>query len=102
MQWLYKSMLEIYPPQTTQGAIRRLFQPYGYITSVHLMADNAGRPCGFAFVTMDTYGAGKAITALHKEEVNGQQSTYGWFRLSGCSRGSCALGEPFLSGPSFC
>src|SRR5207302_9381926 len=34
-------------PQTTQGAIRRLFQPYGYITSVHLMADNAGRPCGF-------------------------------------------------------
>jgi polyadenylate-binding protein len=58
-------------PQTTQGAIRRLFQPYGYITSVHLMADNAGRPCGFAFVTMDTYGAGKAITALHKKEVGG-------------------------------
>lgn len=43
-------------PQTTQGAIRRLFQPYGgYITSVHLIADNAGRPWGFAFVTMDTY-----------------------------------------------
>jgi hypothetical protein len=50
-------------PQTTQGAIRRLFQPYGYITSVHLMADNAGRPCGFAFVTMDTYGAGAGTVA---------------------------------------
>jgi hypothetical protein len=39
------------------------------------MADNAGRSCGFAFVTMDTYGAGKAITALHKEEVDGQNIT---------------------------
>ena len=62
-------------PQTTQRAIRRLFQPYGYITSVHLMADNAGRPWGSAFVTMDTYGAGKAITALHKKEVDGQNIT---------------------------
>jgi len=62
-------------PQTTQGAIRRLFQPYGYITSVHFMADNAGRPWGSAFVTMDTYGAGKAITALHKKEVDGQNIT---------------------------
>lgn len=59
-------------PHTTQGEIRRLFQPYGYITSVHLMADKAGRYSGFAFVTMDTYGAGKAITALHKKEVDGQ------------------------------
>ena len=62
-------------PQTTQGAIRGLFQTYGYITSVHLMADNAGRPWGSAFVTMDTYGAGKAITALHKKEVDGQNIT---------------------------
>ena len=62
-------------PQTTQGEIRRLFQPYGYITSVHLMADNAGQSCGFAFVTMDPYGAGKAITALHKEVVDGQNIT---------------------------
>jgi RNA recognition motif-containing protein len=62
-------------PQTTQGAIRRLFQPYGYISSVNLMADNAGRPSGFAFVTMDASGAGKAITALHKKEVDGRNIT---------------------------
>ncbi len=62
-------------PHTTQGEIRRLFQPYGYVTSVHLMADKAGRYSGFAFVTMDSYGAGKAITALHKKEVDGQNIT---------------------------
>jgi RNA-binding proteins (RRM domain) len=58
--------------QTTQEQIRQLFQPYGDITSVDLITDNTGHSRGFAFVTMDTHGAGKAITALHKKEVGGQ------------------------------
>ncbi len=62
-------------PHATQGELRRLFQPYGYITSVQLMADKTGRYSGFAFVTMDTCGAGKAITALHKREVGSQNIT---------------------------
>ena len=69
-------------PQTTQGAIRRLLVSYGYITSVHLMADNAGRPWGSAFVTMDTMGPGKRLRLSTRRRWMARisQSTYGWFR----------------------
>ena len=75
MQWLYKSMLEIYPPRPPKERSADCSSRTATLPRLHLMADNADRPWGSAFVTMDTYGAGKAITALHKKEVDGQNIT---------------------------
>ncbi len=59
---------------TTEGALRAIFEPYGEITSINVITDrDTGRARGFAFVELADDGeAAKAITALNGKEVDGR------------------------------
>ncbi len=59
--------------KTTQENLEDLFSNYGTVSEVALVTDReTGRPRGFAFVTMDDQGAGKAITELNGNEFEGR------------------------------
>ena len=59
---------------TTQDALRELFQAHGEVTSVNIITDrDTGRPRGFGFVEMATdEAASAAIGALDGQEVDGR------------------------------
>lgn len=58
----------------TEESIRSLFQPYGAIERINLVADrDTGRPRGFAFVEMtEAAEADRAIEALNGSELGGR------------------------------
>ena len=60
--------------QTTESALRALFEPFGEVTRIQLMTDrDTGRARGFGFVDMsDDAGAAKAIAALNGKEIDGR------------------------------
>jgi RNA recognition motif-containing protein len=62
---------------TTEGDIRRLFEPYGAVGSCTLIMDKfTGKSRGFAFVEMSTPAeAAKAIAELHGKAVDGRPLT---------------------------
>ena len=59
---------------TTEGALRAIFEPYGEITSINIITDrDTGRPRGFGFVELADDGeAAKAITELNGKELDGR------------------------------
>ncbi len=59
---------------TTEGALRAIFEPYGEITSINIITDrDTGRPRGFGFVELaDDEKAAKAITELDGKELGGR------------------------------
>jgi len=59
---------------TTQDALRELFEAHGQVSSVNVITDrDTGRPRGFAFVEMMTEeGASAAIRALDGQDVDGR------------------------------
>ena len=59
---------------TTESAVRSLFEAYGKVDRVSMVADReTGRPRGFAFVEMsDAAEADKAIAALNGHELGGR------------------------------
>ena len=58
----------------TEAAVRSLFEAYGKVERVSMVADrDTGRPRGFAFVEMtDAAEADKAIAALNGMNVGGR------------------------------
>lgn len=60
--------------QTTEGALRGLFEPFGQVTRIHIATDReTGQKRGFAFVEMaNDEDAAKAITGLNGKEVDGR------------------------------
>ena len=60
--------------ETTESDLRKLFEPYGEITRIHIVQDReTGQPRGFAFVEIaDDAEAAKAITVLNGKEVAGR------------------------------
>src|ERR1700687_834720 len=60
--------------QTTEGALRALFEPFGQISRVHIATDReTGRARGFAFIEMPNDAeAAKAIAGLDGKEVGGR------------------------------
>ncbi|MCK9170615.1 MAG: RNA-binding protein [Treponema sp.] len=60
---------------TNDSIIRSLFEPYGTVVSVNVIADRyTGSSKGFAFVEMDSdASAGKAIAALDGTDVEGRK-----------------------------
>jgi RNA recognition motif-containing protein len=60
--------------ETTEGAIRSIFEPFGEITRVNLITDrDTGRARGFGFVEMSNdEEAAKAIAALNGTQVDGR------------------------------
>lgn len=60
----------------TEDDLRELFGRYGTVVSVSVMADDTGRPKGFAFVNMESIVAGaKAVEELNGEEFCGRSIT---------------------------
>ncbi len=59
---------------TTEGALRAIFEPYGEITSINIITDrDTGRPRGFGFVELaNDEKASKAITELNGKELDGR------------------------------
>jgi len=58
----------------TEAAVRSLFEAYGRVERVSMVADrDTGRPRGFAFVEMTDPGeADRAIAALNGHELDGR------------------------------
>jgi RNA recognition motif-containing protein len=58
----------------TESSIRSLFEPYGSVERVNLIADrDTGQSRGFAFVEMtDSSEADRAIAALNGKDVDGR------------------------------
>ncbi len=65
------------PFNTTEAAVRELFDDYGTVETVKLITDrDTGRPRGFGFVEMATNSeAEAAIAALHEQEFGGRALT---------------------------
>lgn len=59
----------------TETAVRSLFEPFGKVERVSLVADrDTGRPRGFAFVEMsDQAEADRAIVELNGHELGGRR-----------------------------
>jgi RNA recognition motif-containing protein len=58
---------------SSEEAIRTLFEQYGAVHSVKLIEDrDTGRMRGFGFVEMDTDGGKSAIAALNGTELDGR------------------------------
>ena len=59
---------------TTEDALRELFEAYGEVESVNVVTDrDTGRSRGFAFVEMaDDALAAEAITQLNEKELDGR------------------------------
>ena len=56
-----------------ESEIKALFEQYGEVTSVKLVADHAtGRKKGFGFVEMEDAGGQSAIDALNEKEFMGR------------------------------
>lgn len=56
--------------------LRDLFSPYGEVYDAHIVTDrDTGKARGFAFVTMETSGADKAMEALSDSEYGGRTLT---------------------------
>jgi RNA recognition motif-containing protein len=62
---------------TTETALRELFEEYGEVISVNVITDRqTGRPRGFAFVEMEDDGAANtAIAELNGQELDGRTLT---------------------------
>lgn len=60
--------------QTTEGALRELFEPFGQITRIHIATDrDTGRSRGIAFVDMaNDEDAARAMAALNGKELDGR------------------------------
>lgn len=60
--------------QTTEAALRGLFEPFGQVTRIHIPTDReTGQKRGFAFVEMaNDEEAAKAITGLNGKELDGR------------------------------
>ena len=60
------------PFSATDQEVRDLFEPYGSVTSVHLVNDReTGRPRGFGFVELAD-GGDEAIEALNGSMMGGR------------------------------
>ncbi|MCY3931845.1 MAG: RNA-binding protein [Acidobacteria bacterium] len=60
------------PFDTTEEAVRALFQAHGDVTEVSLINDReTGRPRGFGFVEMAS-GGQEAISALDRQQFGGR------------------------------
>jgi len=58
---------------TTEEAVRGLFEQYGQVDSVKLITDrDTGRPRGFGFVEMESEGATQAIAELNGRDLDGR------------------------------
>lgn len=59
---------------TTEDDLRKLFEPFGQVTSTKLVIDRTtGRSRGFGFVEMEsTEEANQAITRLNGKEIEGR------------------------------
>jgi RNA recognition motif-containing protein len=62
---------------TSEAALRQLFEQHGAVTSASLVMDrDTGRPRGFGFVEMaDSSAAQAAITALNGKSFDGRDLT---------------------------
>jgi len=61
------------PFNTTESALRSLFEQHGDVHSVSVVMDReTGRSRGFAFVEMDAADASKAIEALDQQDFEGR------------------------------
>ena len=61
------------PYSTEEDAIRKLFEEYGEVSSVKLIADrDTGRLKGFGFIEMDDAGGNQAIEKLNGMELEGR------------------------------
>lgn len=61
------------PFSSTTEEVQELFEQYGNVNSVHLVADrDTGRPRGFGFVEMEDGEADAAIEALDGEMFGGR------------------------------
>ncbi len=60
--------------QTTEGALRELFEPFGQVTRIHIATDrDTGRSRGIAFVDMaNDEDAARAMAALNGKELDGR------------------------------
>lgn len=58
-------------PETSEDQLRKLFEPFGKVASIHLMKDTfSSRPLGFGFVEMPAEKeAQDAITGLNKTKI---------------------------------
>lgn len=57
-----------------EDELRELFEPYGSVVGVIIMADETGRPKGFGFVNMESAVAGsKAVEELNGVDLHGRQ-----------------------------
>ena len=71
----------------TEQLIRSLFEPYGVVERISMVADEAGHPKGFGFIEMgDDDAAGKAIAAMNGCELNGKVLTVSEARSKGATR----------------
>ena len=62
------------PFSATDQEVRDLFEPYGAVSSIHLVTDReTGRPRGFGFVEMADEGeADEAISKLNQTQMGGR------------------------------
>lgn len=58
----------------SEEEFKKLFEPYGAITSIYLEKDQEGKSKGFGFVNFETHEAAvKAVEELNDKEINGQK-----------------------------
>ncbi|MFC2131449.1 RNA recognition motif domain-containing protein [Bacteroidota bacterium] len=61
------------PYSAEEDGIRKLFEEYGEVSSVKLIADrDTGRLKGFGFIEMDDAGGDQAIEKLNGMELEGR------------------------------
>ena len=59
--------------ETSEADLRAVFQPFGEISSIKVMADRRGRAKGFAYVEMaDPAATSAAMEQLRGTQVNGR------------------------------
>jgi cold-inducible RNA-binding protein len=60
-------------PQSNSDEIRQLFEAYGIVESIEIIADKTtGHPRGFGFVKMDSQPGRNAIAELDGKALNGR------------------------------
>ena len=60
--------------ETSEEDFRKLFEPFGLITSAVLNLDVDGKSKGFGFVNFDSHeSAEKAVEALNEKDINGKK-----------------------------
>ncbi|GAA5944280.1 polyadenylate-binding protein [Sporobolomyces koalae] len=62
------------PVEVDTDEFRKMFEPYGKVTSAVITTDNEGKSKGFGFVNYEQHeDAAKAVDALHEKDYKGQQ-----------------------------